>query len=149
MLTDEIELQDYAGSDSGHSAPPHSQFIKKALSSLVPMLLETLLKQEEDQDQDDEIWNLSMAGGTCLGLVARTVGDDIVSLVMPFVEANIMKPDWRSREAATYAFGSILEGPSVEKLSPLVNAEIAEIGEIAETPKEERSREIEEIAETK
>ncbi|KAK9168065.1 hypothetical protein Syun_000205 [Stephania yunnanensis] len=122
ICDEEIELQDYAGSDSGDSAPPHSQFIKKALSSLVPMLLETLLKQEEDQDQDDEIWNLSMAGGTCLGLVARTVGDDIVSLVMPFVEANIMKPDWRNREAATYAFGSILEGPSVEKLSPLVNA---------------------------
>ncbi|KAJ0088295.1 hypothetical protein Patl1_31405 [Pistacia atlantica] len=84
------------------------------------MLLETLLKQEEDQDQDDSIWNISMAGGTCLGLVARTVGDEIVPLVMPFVEANIMKPDWRCREAATYSFGSILEGPTIEKLAPLV-----------------------------
>ncbi|KAF9596650.1 hypothetical protein IFM89_012849, partial [Coptis chinensis] len=96
-------------------------YIMKALSSLVPMLLETLLKQEEDQDQDDDIWNLSMAGGTCLGLVAKTVGDAIVPLIMPFVEANITKPDWRSREAATFAFGSILDGPSVEKLTPLVN----------------------------
>ncbi|WVZ26669.1 hypothetical protein V8G54_005213 [Vigna mungo] len=62
-----------------------------------------------------------MAGGTCLGLVARTVGDDIVALVMPFIEENITKPDWRQREAATYAFGSILEGPSPDKLVPLVN----------------------------
>jgi importin subunit beta-1 len=62
-----------------------------------------------------------MAGGTCLGLVARTVGDDIVPLVMPFIQENITKPDWRQREAATYAFGSILEGPSPEKLVPLVN----------------------------
>ncbi|GKV22054.1 hypothetical protein SLEP1_g31959 [Rubroshorea leprosula] len=41
---------------------------------------------------------------------------------MPFVECNISKPDWRCREAATFAFGSILEGPTVEKLSPLVQA---------------------------
>nr|KAJ0204659.1 hypothetical protein LSAT_V11C500230800 [Lactuca sativa] len=49
---------------------------------------------------------------TCLGLVAKTVGDDIVPLVMPSIKEKITKPDWRQREGATYAFGSILEGPS-------------------------------------
>uniref|UniRef100_A0A5B7B4P7 Putative importin subunit beta-1 n=1 Tax=Davidia involucrata TaxID=16924 RepID=A0A5B7B4P7_DAVIN len=122
ICDEEIELQDFEVPESGDSGPPHSRFIEKALPSLVPMLLETLLKQEEDQDQDDGIWNLSMAGGTCLGLVARTVGDAIVPHVMPFVEANIVKTEWRSHEAATYAFGSILEGPSIEKLSPLVHS---------------------------
>jgi importin subunit beta-1 len=63
-----------------------------------------------------------MAGGTCLGLVATAVKDEIVPLVMPFIEGNITKPDWRSREAATFAFGAILEGPSVVKLAPLVHA---------------------------
>ncbi|KAF5193378.1 Importin subunit beta-1 [Thalictrum thalictroides] len=121
ICDEEIELQEYDG-ENGDSASSHSHFIEKALSLLVPMLLETLLKQEEDQDQDDDVWNLSMAGGTCLGLVAKTVGDAIVPLVMPFVEANITKPDWRCREAATYAFGSILDGPSIETLSPLVKA---------------------------
>ncbi|KAL3536556.1 hypothetical protein ACH5RR_005017 [Cinchona calisaya] len=122
ICDEEIELQEYEVPDSGDSSAPHSHFIEKALPTLVPMLLETLLKQDEDQDQDDGIWNLAMAGGTCLGLVARTVGDAVVPLVMPFVEANILKTEWRSREAATYAFGSILEGPSIEKLSPMVNA---------------------------
>ncbi|RVW69788.1 Importin subunit beta-1 [Vitis vinifera] len=122
ICDEEIELQEYESAESGDSGPHHSHFIEKALSSLVPMLLDTLLKQEDDQDQDDGVWNLSMAGGTCLGLVARTVGDAIVPLVMPFVEANILKPEWRCREAATYAFGSILEGPTIEKLSPLVYA---------------------------
>ncbi|KNA05573.1 hypothetical protein SOVF_188920 [Spinacia oleracea] len=114
ICDEEIDIQE--------SEPPHSHFIEKALQFLVPMLLETLLTQEEDQDQDDGTWNLSMAGGTCLGLVARTVGDAVVPLVMPFVEANISSPQWRCREAATFAFGSILEGPNIETLLPLVHA---------------------------
>ncbi|CAH9061420.1 unnamed protein product [Cuscuta europaea] len=123
ICDEEIELQDYEeDSESGESGAQHSRFIEKSLPFLVPMLLETLLKQDEDQDHDDDIWNLAMAGGTCLGLVSRTVGDAVVPLVMPFVETNILKPEWRSREAATYAFGSILDGPSIEKLSPMVAA---------------------------
>ncbi|GFY83801.1 ARM repeat superfamily protein [Actinidia rufa] len=98
---------------------------------IMKVVCETTVAKEADirqvafekriKTKDDTTWNVSMAGGTCLGLVARTVGDAIVPLVMPFVEANISKTDWRSREAATYAFGSILEGPSVEKLAPMVN----------------------------
>ncbi|GAB4858524.1 Importin subunit beta-1 [Ancistrocladus abbreviatus] len=122
ICDEEIDiLEEYGGDFTGDSEIPCFYFIKQALPALVPMLLETLLKQEEDQDQDEGAWNLAMAGGTCLGLVARTVGDDIVPLVMPFIEENITKPDWRQREAATYAFGSILEGPSPDKLTLLVN----------------------------
>nr|GEV83021.1 importin subunit beta-1 [Tanacetum cinerariifolium] len=122
ICDEEIDiLEDYGGDFTADSEIPCFYFIKQALPALVPMLLETLLKQEEDQDQDEGAWNIAMAGGTCLGLVARTVGDDIVPLVMPFIEENIQKPDWRQREGATYAFGSILEGPSPNKLVPLVN----------------------------
>eukprot|EP00268_Persea_americana_P025727 TRINITY_DN2507_c1_g1_i3.p1 TRINITY_DN2507_c1_g1~~TRINITY_DN2507_c1_g1_i3.p1 ORF type:complete len:914 (-),score=220.66 TRINITY_DN2507_c1_g1_i3:1145-3886(-) len=122
VCDEEIDiLEEYGGDFSGDSEIPCFYFIKQALPALVPMLLETLLKQEEDQDLDEGAWNLAMAGGTCLGLVARTVGDEIVPLVMPFIEENITKPDWRQREGATYAFGSILEGPSVDKLATIVN----------------------------
>jgi len=101
------------------SDTPCFYFIKQVLPALIPLLLETLLKQEEDQDEGT--WNIAMAGGTCLGLVACTIGDDIVPLVMPFIEENITKPDWRQREAATYAFGAILDGPSPDRLLPLVD----------------------------
>ncbi|MBA0684667.1 hypothetical protein Goari_026241, partial [Gossypium aridum] len=122
ICDEEIDiLEEYGGDFTGDSDIPCFYFIKQAIPALVPMLLETLLKQEEDQDQDEGAWNIAMAGGTCLGLVARTVGDDIVPLVVPFIEENVTKPDWRQREAATYAFGSILEGPSPAKLIPLVN----------------------------
>lgn len=63
----------------------HHHFVKQALAPLVAILLEQLTKQDEGQDKDDSNWNLSMAAGTCLGLVAATVGNDIVPLVMPYV----------------------------------------------------------------
>ncbi|XP_073307105.1 importin subunit beta-1-like, partial [Primulina huaijiensis] len=92
ICDEEIDiLEEYGGGFTSDSDVPCYYFIKQALPALVPMLLETLLKQEEDQDQDEGAWNLAMAGGTCLGLVARTVGDDIVPLVMPFIEENITK----------------------------------------------------------
>ena len=161
--------------DEGDSSVIHHNFIQSALTVLVPTLLEQLLKQEDDQDREDTAWNLSMAAGTCLDLIATVVEDNIVSLVMPFVQvvshsslacyhaiseacvdltmqtriflaaklqclrissriyvyggvcvqSNIERKttpeDWRYREAATFAFGSILEGPSAEKLVPIVN----------------------------
>ena len=72
--------------DEGDSSLVHHHFIKAALQPLVTMLLEQLLKQEEDQDKEDTAWNLSMAAGTCLDLIATVVEDDVVPLVMPFVQ---------------------------------------------------------------
>ena len=61
-------------------------FVKTALQPLVEVLLGQLTKQEEGQDLDDNIWNVSMASGTALSLVAQTVADDIVPLAMPYVQ---------------------------------------------------------------
>ena len=72
--------------DEGDSSVIHHNFIQSALNVLVPTLLEQLLKQEDDQDREDTAWNLSMAAGTCLDLIATVVEDNIVPLVMPFVQ---------------------------------------------------------------
>uniref|UniRef100_A0A8R7RBG0 Uncharacterized protein n=1 Tax=Triticum urartu TaxID=4572 RepID=A0A8R7RBG0_TRIUA len=88
------------------------------------MLFETLLNEEGYHEHADNVRNISMIGAKCLGLIARTVGDAIVPLVMPFVKVNITNLDWHCREAATFTFSSILEGPSVEKLTPLVHARL-------------------------
>ncbi|KAL3621525.1 hypothetical protein CASFOL_036437 [Castilleja foliolosa] len=105
-----------------HNKLKHYHFIKEVLSTLVPILIRTLKQdkdQYKDQDQEDGIRNSTMAGVTCLCLVARTVGDAVVPHVLPFVKENITnKWHWPSREAATYALGSILEGPNTEKLLP-------------------------------
>jgi len=100
----------------------YHRFIEQALPMLVPMLLECLTKQDEDQLEDGEdAWNLAMAGGTCLGLVATCVQDPVVDHVMPYIQANISSTEWRKREAATFAFGSILEGPDPDKLAPVAS----------------------------
>jgi hypothetical protein len=44
---------------------------------------------QEGQDLDDTVWNVSMAAGVCLGLVALTVRDEILPLVIqPFVQVS-------------------------------------------------------------
>lgn len=66
----------------------HHHFVQQALQPLVELLLSQLTKQEEGQDEDDGAWNLSMAGGTCLSLVAAVVGENILPLVMPYVQVG-------------------------------------------------------------
>ncbi|MFS7950442.1 putative armadillo-like helical, importin beta family [Helianthus anomalus] len=101
-----VDHKDSKSGNSGH------RFVETVLTRLVSELLGTLLKQ----DQNDDICKLAVAGGTCLGLVARTVGDAVIPLVRPFVLENISKTDRRYRQAATRACGSYLEGVSVEYL---------------------------------
>ncbi|PCH43053.1 ARM repeat-containing protein [Wolfiporia cocos MD-104 SS10] len=96
-----------------------SGFAQTALPEILPVILQLLTRQEEDADEDE--WNISMAAGTCLGLLAQAVGDVIVTAVIPFIEAHIRSPDWHYREAAVMTFGSIMEGPDPLNLTPLVN----------------------------
>lgn len=126
MCDIEIELLEdaqYAELEGREIAFTCKNYVAKTLTTLIPILTETLKQQEEDQDEDS--WNMSMAAATCLALVAQTVGDDCVDLTMQFITQNIQSEEWRSKEAAIMAFGSILDGPSSEKISPLVREALA------------------------
>ena len=52
--------------------------------------------------------------------MAGCCGDDVVASVLPFVQGNITNENWKYRDAAIMAFGSILEGPSQKALEPIV-----------------------------
>eukprot|EP01126_Amoeba_proteus_P036003 TRINITY_DN3649_c0_g1_i7.p1 TRINITY_DN3649_c0_g1~~TRINITY_DN3649_c0_g1_i7.p1 ORF type:complete len:553 (+),score=94.89 TRINITY_DN3649_c0_g1_i7:79-1659(+) len=104
-LLEEIEYT----KEKGGQVPHCENFIKGALPFLVPLLNKCLVLQKKDSDPDE--WTIPMAAGVCLSLVAQTVKDEVVQYVLPFVEANITSQDWKCREAAVLAFGSILEGP--------------------------------------
>jgi importin subunit beta-1 len=89
------------------------------------VLLEVLVRGQTDEEDDS--WNLSQASGVCLGLVANLVGDQCVDIVLDFVGKNFGNPDWRSREAAVLAFGSIMEGPTSGKMAPVVASSFASL----------------------
>jgi importin subunit beta-1 len=118
ICDEEVEImEEVAEALESHRQPERTpqNFIRGALPYLVPLLLEALCKQADD---DDEEWNVAMAAASCLARVALTVEDEVVQHVMPFIEKHITSTDWRRREAATGAFGSILEGPSQQVLQP-------------------------------
>lgn len=103
-------------------------FARIALSEILPVLMELLKQQDEDADEDE--WDVSKAAGTCIGLLAQCVGDDIVRLTIPFIEGNIKSADWHGREAAVMAFGSIMDGPDSKVLAPLVEQALPTIVEM-------------------
>ncbi|THU97897.1 ARM repeat-containing protein [Dendrothele bispora CBS 962.96] len=114
----ELALEAQEAQDYGEMPERESKYFAKiALPEIVPVLLMLLTKQEEDADEDE--WNVSMAAGTCLNLLAGAVADAIVPAVIPFIEAHIRSEDWHYREAAVMIFGSILEGPDPSVLTPL------------------------------
>lgn len=80
--------------------------------------MQKLTKQD---DSDDELeWNPSKAASVCLMLLSNCCEDEIVPHVLPFINSNIKNENWRYREAALMAFGSILGGLEATSLKPLV-----------------------------
>ena len=97
-------------------------YMAQVCPHLVPLLLEALCKQDDDQTEDT--WNVSQSAAVCLKHCAQAIRDDIVALVMPFVTGNIQNENWRLREAACMTFGCILDGPNKQSVEPLVNEAI-------------------------
>ncbi|KAI9255644.1 armadillo-type protein [Phascolomyces articulosus] len=122
VCDEEIELKEEAleAAEMGET-PEHNlyNFAEYATGDIMPVLLWLLTKQEEDEDEDE--WNVSMAAATCLSLFAQCVRNNVIGPVVPFVESKIQNTDWRYREAAVMAFGSILDGPDDTVLMPLVD----------------------------
>lgn len=118
LCEEELEILDAGGNAHIPESPRRvcAHYVHAAAAHITPVLLQsTLIKQDEDSDED--AWNISAAGAICLGLVAQTVGDGIVADVLAYVEAHILDANWRHREASIMAFGQILEGPKPETLA--------------------------------
>lgn len=135
VCDEEIELQLEAAEALEFGEEPVNvsyNFARIALPEIAPVLMELLTQQDEDADEDE--WDTAKAAGTCLGLLAQVVGDQIVSLALPFVEGNIKSPDWRRREAAMMCFGSIMDGPESQVLTTLVSQALPAVLESLHDP---------------
>ncbi|KAK1877978.1 Importin subunit beta-1, partial [Dissostichus eleginoides] len=135
VCDEEMDLAIEASEASEQGRPPEhtSKFYAKgALQYLVPILTQTLTKQDENDDDDD--WNPCKAAGVCLMLLATCCEDDVVPHVLPFIKEHIKHPDWRYRDASVMAFGSILEGPELNQLKPLVIQAMPTLIELMKDP---------------
>lgn len=100
-------------------------FAMFAIDTILPTLFQLLKKQNDDPD--DDTWNVAMAAGACLTLFAQDTANYVVTPTLQFVEQNITGSNWRDREAAVMAFGSILDGPDREQLKVLIQQALTPI----------------------
>jgi importin subunit beta-1 len=94
--------------ENGDDPAQCQKFIKGAAKYLIPVLLQTMAKQEEDQDVDS--YNKSTEAAWCLVAIATVIENEVMEIVVPWVQQNIQQGDWRLREAAVMAYGCIMEG---------------------------------------
>ena len=112
--------------DAGNPDLVSYNFALIASSEVLPTLLTLLTRQNEDPEDDD--WSVAMAAGACLQLYAQNIGNYVVEPTIHFVSSNITNTDnWRSREAAVMAFGSILDGPDHDQLKNIISQALTPI----------------------
>lgn len=115
----DLAIESQEANDAGRAPTRVSKhYARGALQYLVPVLVEKLTRQDENDDEDT--WSPSKAASVCLMLLATCCEDEIVPHVFPFIKDNIVSPNWRFRDAAVMAFGSILSGIEVNTLKQLV-----------------------------
>uniref|UniRef100_A0A2K5PJD0 Importin N-terminal domain-containing protein n=1 Tax=Cebus imitator TaxID=2715852 RepID=A0A2K5PJD0_CEBIM len=111
VCDEEMDLAMEASEAAEQGQPPEhtSKFYAKgALQHLVPILTQTLTKQDENDDDDN--WNPCKAAGVCLMLLATCCEDDIVPHVLPFIKEHIENPDCVVvQDTAAWTVGRICE----------------------------------------
>jgi importin subunit beta-1 len=118
----EAEIQEVIAEEAETGQPITEvlhNIIPPVFPHLAPALLQ-LLPVEEDLDPDDidtGEWTLAMASAQCIRSIAICIGDQVVDIIQQYTTTNIVNPDWRLREAAVMAYGSIMDGPD-EGLAP-------------------------------
>ena len=119
----ELAIEAQEAAEQGRP-PTHTSryYARGALPYLVPVLTELLTKQEEG---DEDEWNPAKASSVCLSLLASCCEDSLVTQLMPFINQNIASADWRLRDAAVLAFGSLLDGPDPKLLKPIIEQALA------------------------
>eukprot|EP00040_Diaphanoeca_grandis_P006678 m.38289 g.38289 ORF g.38289 m.38289 type:complete len:903 (-) comp17881_c1_seq1:87-2795(-) len=105
-------------------------YAKGAHSSLVPILLELLICQDDEDDPDQ--WGPTKAAVICLELFSSVCRDKVLPLVIRFVETNLKADTWQKRDAALLAFSAVLKHARTEPecVTDVVNRAILPVLEL-------------------
>jgi importin subunit beta-1 len=134
ICDEELIILDEAEEAKQYNQPPPREchyFIKGAVNYLVPVLTEAMTKG--DKSTDAQQWNIAMAAGSCLNLIANTIGDDVVAPTMNFVKTHWNSQDLRYKESAIFAFGSIMDG-ATDAIRPLITEAIPSLIQLLTHP---------------
>jgi importin subunit beta-1 len=111
VAEEEAELGDQA---------TNRKYIMTALAPLASMLMGLMTKQGEEDS--DETYTIAQAASNCLESVALATGDAVLAPITPAIQSWFGSADWHQRDAATLAFGLVMNGPSDEQLKPLISS---------------------------
>lgn len=92
-----------------------TRYVEAAAQAMVPLFLHSL--SQHSDEYDEETYDLRQAGSQALAAFNETAFESVIPLVIPFVQENISKPDWRLKDASIVAFFSVLIGPPTTHLS--------------------------------
>ncbi|KAF9887041.1 karyopherin beta [Aspergillus nanangensis] len=126
VCEEEIAIEDdnaAAQAEGVTEVRPFYGFARVACREVVPVLLQSMCRQDEDAGDDE--YNAARAAYQALQLYAQCVQGDVIAPVLAFVEENIRHEDWRNRDAAVAAFGAIMDGPDPKVLEPLIKQALA------------------------
>ncbi|CAD7965971.1 unnamed protein product [Amoebophrya sp. A25] len=111
IAEEELEIKEenaYAGREIRRSL----NIINDAYPSLVPVLTKKLIDPAQEEDYDSDEYTLKMASQISLKFCAQILGDDIIAPLRTFLTQYLQSADWREKEAAILALGSIMDGPT-------------------------------------
>ena len=111
---------------------PAKEYINYCYLGLVKVMLENISRKEEFDDSD---WNVSVASGCCLSLIATCVGEPMTGQVISFTGLNLESENWKLRDAAILAFASILEGPPRPIMNNFITTALPSIIKMLSDPK--------------
>lgn len=89
----------------------YSGFTKGAFKHLIPHLFAAITKFDDPNYDPNEV-TLPISACICLNFIAKTVKQDIIEPLWPYINSNIASSEWNVREAALLALGAILEAPT-------------------------------------
>ncbi|KAI8848989.1 armadillo-type protein [Chytridium lagenaria] len=91
-------------------------FSKIASKNLVDVLVFLMTKKDAHDDEDE--WNVPMAAATCLSFLANAVQNDILGLIVPWIQKQLLATTGTTEKPLSWR--SILDGLSDDAIMMLV-----------------------------
>lgn len=113
-----IFRENEAAVETGAEQLPCHNFIQGVISDLAPHLFAALSRGELDPELEDT--TVVSSASACISLIASTLGNGVVAYFIDHISTNINSPEEDLRTASILCFGSIMDGPSTERIAGVI-----------------------------